>query len=199
MKSVGYDQFHMKCDISCSSLPDFSFVTISIYIVMFLFSVIMDISELNNLTADDVNNYDEYGETYLIKAARTKNPERATELLGALISKGADVNIMSKWHGYTALWHAVNTNCRESVELLLQANANPNIGHPPIVIASRYPDDVNFVDIAAASESRCKQHRQIWKHGQDSHTVWKSWINKESTCCWCKSQQHKWPVQRSTS
>ena len=147
MESGGYDQFHMKCDISCSSLPDFSFVTISIYIIMFLFSVIMDISELNNLTADDVNNYDEYGETYLIKAARTKNPERATELLGALISKGADVNIMSKWHGYTALWHAVNTNCRESVELLLQANANPNIGHSPIVIASGYPDDVNFVDM----------------------------------------------------
>ena len=83
----------------------------------------MDISEVNNLSADNVNDYNESGETYVIQAPRTKDPERATELLAALISKGTDVNIPSITQGYTALWHAINTNVRKSVQLLLSANA----------------------------------------------------------------------------
>ena len=108
----------------------------------------MDILKVNNLNPDNINDYNECGETYLIQAARTKNPERATELLAALIAKGADVNIASITQGFTPLWHAVNTNVRESVQLLLTANANPNIGKNfPIVIAPFRPDEVNFVDM----------------------------------------------------
>ena len=97
------------------------------------------------LTPQEVDVKDENGETWLMKASRTKNPATATELIQLLISKGADVNIKSSHHNYTALWHAVNTNCRESVKLLLAAQANPNIGHPLIVIAARYGDNKNFV------------------------------------------------------
>ena len=120
----------------------FNFYTI---ICMYLFPDTMDISQLYKLTSEEIDVKDENGETWLMKAARTKNPQTATELIQHLISKGADVNITSSWHHYSALWHAVNTNCRESVKLLLNAQANPNIGHPPIVIAARYGDNKNFV------------------------------------------------------
>ena len=68
-------------------------------------------------------------------------------MIQLLISKGTDVNITSSHHHYTALWHAVNTNCRQSVEILLRAQANPNIGHPPIVVAAHYGDNQNFVQM----------------------------------------------------
>ena len=105
----------------------------------------MDVTQLSKLTPQEVDVKDENGETWLMKASRTKNPATATELIQLLISKGTDVNIKSSHHNYTALWHAVSTNCRESVKLLLAAQANPNIGHPPIVIAARYGDNENFV------------------------------------------------------
>ena len=115
--------------------------------VLFLFPVAMDISTLTNLTPEEVNAKDEDGETWLMKAAQIKDAQRASELIQLLISKGADVNITSSHHHYTALWHAVNTNCRQSVEILLRAQANPNIGHPPIVVAACYGDNQNFVQM----------------------------------------------------
>ena len=89
--------------------------------VLFLFPVAKDISTLMNLTPEEVNAKDEDGETWLMKAAQIKDTQRASELIQLLISKGTDVNITSSHHHYTALWHAVNTNCRQSVEILLRA------------------------------------------------------------------------------
>ena len=125
--------------------------------VLFLFPVHMDISTLTNLTPEEVNAKDEDGETWLMKAAQIKDAQRASELIQLLISKGADVNITSSHHHYTALWHAVNTNCRQSVEILLRAQANPNIGHPPIVVAARYSDNQNFVQmlLQAGADVNC--------------------------------------------
>ena len=125
--------------------------------VLFLFPVDMDISTVMNLTPQEVNAKDENGETWLMKAARIKDTQTSTELIQLLISKGTDVNITSSHHHYTALWHAVNTNCRQTVELLLNAQANPNIGHPPIVLAAHYSDSQNFVQmlLQAGADVNC--------------------------------------------
>ena len=61
----------------------------------------------------------------------------------------------------TALWYAVDHCYNECVKLLLKAQASPNVGRPPLVIAARYLDNLECVKMlldAGADVNRTDHH-----------------------------------------
>ena len=80
-------------------------------------------------------------------------------LIKEMIKHGVNVNQCTFHH--TALWHATNQCSEECVKILLTANASPNIGHPPLVIAARYHDNFDCIQMlleAGASVNRTDPH-----------------------------------------
>ena len=86
-----------------------------------------------------------------------------TDHIQLLIDLGADVNTSNK-HGQTALLNAVNHNmCIDTVELLLEAGADPNIwatgrvnpqNQTPLMIASHQHNSPELIEL-------------LFKHGAD--------------------------------
>lgn len=79
-----------------------------------------------------VNQVNSSGNTPMSLAVRDSN-FYVTELL---IERGANVN--ECLHNRTALWHVAHKGKEFLVQRLIDANADPNVGDPPLVQAARY-------------------------------------------------------------
>ena len=62
-----------------------------------------------------------------------------------MIQHAVDVNQCT--FNYTALWFAADQCSETLVEMLLKANASPNIGRPPLVIAAKYSDNFDCIKL----------------------------------------------------
>ena len=79
-----------------------------------------------------LNQVNSNGDTALSLAILDDNINLITEL----IEQGANVNQCP--NNRTPLWYAANNSYHNSIKVILDAHANPNIGDPPIVQAARY-------------------------------------------------------------
>ena len=79
-----------------------------------------------------LNEVNDSGDTALFIAVRDDN----INVIKELIERGANVNQCV--NNRTALWYAANNSFHDSVKVLLDAEADPNIGEPPLVQAARY-------------------------------------------------------------
>ena len=76
-----------------------------------------------------------------------------------MIEHGVNVNQCT--FNYTALWFAANLCSEELVEILLKANASPNIGRSPLIIAAKYSDNFDCIKMlleAGADVNRTDHH-----------------------------------------
>ena len=79
-----------------------------------------------------LNEVNDSGDTALFIAVRDDN----INVIKELIERGANVN--QYVNNRTGLWYAANNSFHDSVKVLLDAEADPNIGEPPLVQAARY-------------------------------------------------------------
>ena len=80
-------------------------------------------------------------------------------IIKEMIKYGVNVNQCTFSH--TALWLATDECFEECVKILLNANASPNIGRPPLVIAARYSDNLDCINMlldAGADVNRTDPH-----------------------------------------
>ncbi len=111
-----------------------------------------DRSEIEKLIdgGEGVNCEDEEGITPLMAAGEhDTDPILLTEIINALLGKGADVNYENKKDGTTALIHAARSNYIKLVKLLLDNGANVN----------HWNED----GVSALIAARLKGHREVIK------------------------------------
>ena len=81
-----------------------------------------------------------------------------SNVINELLANGVDVNQCV--NNRTALWYAANNSFHNCVKILLDAEADPNVGEPPLVQAARYStvDCVKIILEAGADINRVDQH-----------------------------------------
>ena len=79
-----------------------------------------------------LNNVNSVGDSALFVAIKNDKASMVDEL----IRRGVNVNQCV--NNKTALWYAANNSVQDFVSVLLAAEADPNIGHPPLIVAAQF-------------------------------------------------------------